>query len=130
VSPGPPIIHTVSTSGRPKSRREVASGGLTLRSRVSAQARPGERRAFQWATGACLDERPVEGEIALSDGWPSVGGSVLIDGQVHRSTGAWTSSVHALLRHLHSVGFDGAPSVVGFDQEGREVLTWVEGDAP
>jgi hypothetical protein len=55
---------------------------------------------------------------------------VLIDGQVHRSIGEWTSSVHALLGHLHSVGFDGAPSVVGFDREGREVLTWVEGDAP
>ena len=55
---------------------------------------------------------------------------MLIDGQVHRSSGTWTSSVHALLRHLAAVGFDGAPSVVGFDREGREVLTWVEGEAP
>jgi Tol biopolymer transport system component len=37
--------------------------------------------------------------------------------------------VHALLRHLESVGFEGAPRVVGFDDSGREVLTYVDGDA-
>jgi Phosphotransferase enzyme family len=72
----------------------------------------------------------VGDEIPLSDGGPSVAGSVLIAGQVHRSTGPWTPSVHALLRHLGTVDFAGAPSVVGFDPEGREVLTWVEGVAP
>ena len=69
-------------------------------------------------------------EVPLSDGWPSVGGSVLINGQVHRSTGAWTPAVQALLRYLADKGFDGAPRVLGFDSQGREVLTWVEGDAP
>src|SRR5947209_4504006 len=69
-------------------------------------------------------------EIALSDGWPSVAGSVLVDGEVHRSTGPWTPAVHALLRHLEAAGFDGAPRVVGFDERGREVLTWIEGEAP
>jgi phosphotransferase family enzyme len=69
-------------------------------------------------------------EVPLSDGWPSVGGAVLLDGQVHRSTGPWTASVHALLRHLETVGFAGAPRVLGFDDIGREVLTWVDGRAP
>ena len=59
-----------------------------------------------------------------------MGGSVLVDGQVHRSTGHWTASVHCLLRHLESVGFDGAPRIVGFDGTGREILTWVDGEAP
>ncbi len=36
--------------------------------------------------------------------------------------------MHALLRHLHDVGFDGAPRVLGFDEQGREVLTFVEGE--
>jgi hypothetical protein len=67
---------------------------------------------------------------ALSDGTVSVGGSVLIGDRVHRTSGPWTASVHALLGHLASVGFDGAPRVVGFDEAGREVLTWVEGEAP
>jgi hypothetical protein len=38
--------------------------------------------------------------------------------------------VHALLRHLEAVGFAGAPRVVGsgFDAEGRETLSYVEGE--
>ncbi|MHB1445492.1 MAG: phosphotransferase enzyme family protein [Acidimicrobiales bacterium] len=69
-------------------------------------------------------------ERPLSDGGPSVAGSVLVDGRVHRSTGHWTPAVHALLRHLEEVGFDAAPRVLGFDEKGREVLTWIEGEAP
>ena len=46
---------------------------------------------------------------------------------VRRSTGPWTPAVHALLRHLERVGFDGAPRVLGFDAQGREVLTYVPG---
>jgi len=72
----------------------------------------------------------VPDEVPLSDGGPNVAGAVLIDGQVHRSTGPWTPAVHALLTHLEAVGFDGAPRVLGFDDEGREVLTWIDGDAP
>jgi aminoglycoside phosphotransferase (APT) family kinase protein len=33
-----------------------------------------------------------------------------------------------VLRHLEVVGFDGAPRVRGFDELGREVLTYLEGD--
>ena len=69
-------------------------------------------------------------ETPLSDGWPSVGGSVLIDGRVHRSTGTWTAAVHALLAHLEAVGFAGAPRALGFDAEGREVVSFVDGEAP
>jgi hypothetical protein len=35
--------------------------------------------------------------------------------------------VHALLRHLAEAGFAGAPRVHGFDDQGREVLDFVEG---
>ncbi|MBV8160631.1 MAG: phosphotransferase [Acidimicrobiia bacterium] len=69
-------------------------------------------------------------EIPLSDGFPSVAQSTLVDGHVHRSTGPWTPAVQALLRYLEGVGFDGAPRVVGFDEQGREVLTWIDGEAP
>jgi hypothetical protein len=54
---------------------------------------------------------------------------VRIEGNVHREAGPWTPAVHALLRHLEHAGFDGAPRVVGFDDTGREVLTYIEGDA-
>jgi hypothetical protein len=72
----------------------------------------------------------TDGEIPLSDGGTSVSGSVLVGGRVHRSAGFWTASVHALLEHLSTVGFDGSPRVVGFDDRGREVLTFVPGETP
>ncbi|MFC8849589.1 MULTISPECIES: hypothetical protein [unclassified Micromonospora] len=37
---------------------------------------------------------------------------------VRRTPGPWTPSVHALLRHLEAVGFDGAPRARGFDGTG------------
>jgi aminoglycoside phosphotransferase (APT) family kinase protein len=49
---------------------------------------------------------------------------------VLREAGPWSASVHALLRHLEAAGFDAAPRVVGsgFDKQGREVLSYVEGE--
>lgn len=49
---------------------------------------------------------------------------------VYRETGPWARSVHALLHHLEDVGFAGAPRVVesGFDERGRETLTYIEGE--
>lgn len=49
---------------------------------------------------------------------------------VRRDTGPWTPAVHALLRHLEGVGFDGAPRVLGIDGRGREVLSYIPGDVP
>ena len=68
-----------------------------------------------------------------ADGEALLGGLVTfpvrIHGDVHRDAGPWTPSVHALLRHLEDVGFEGAPRVLGLDGAGREVLTYVEGEA-
>jgi hypothetical protein len=36
--------------------------------------------------------------------------------------------VHSFLQHLERAGFDGAPRVLGFDDGGREVLTYIDGD--
>jgi hypothetical protein len=49
---------------------------------------------------------------------------------VVRSAKPWTPAVHTLLRHLEEIGFPGAPRVVGsgFDADGNETLTWIEGD--
>ncbi|HEX2295101.1 MAG TPA: phosphotransferase [Actinomycetota bacterium] len=53
---------------------------------------------------------------------------VRVGDTVRRPAGPWTPGVHALLRHLEAAGFDGAPRVLGVDELGREVLTFVEGD--
>lgn len=50
-----------------------------------------------------------------------------VGGTVRRETGPWTPAVHALLRYLEAVGFDGAPRVLGIDAHGREVLTFIDG---
>ena len=38
--------------------------------------------------------------------------------------------MHRLLRHLAAAGFPGAPRVLGLDGQGREVLTYLEGEVP
>jgi hypothetical protein len=55
-------------------------------------------------------------------------GVVRIGNAVHRPVRRWTTTVHAVLRHLEQVGFTQAPRVLGFDDQGREVLTWLEGE--
>jgi hypothetical protein len=49
---------------------------------------------------------------------------------VIRDTGPWTPTVHSLLRHLEAAGFTAAPRLVGsgLDQDGREVLTFIDGE--
>jgi hypothetical protein len=54
---------------------------------------------------------------------------VRIGDTVRRPTGSWSAAVHALLEHYEAVGFDGAPRFLGVDEQGREVLSYVEGSA-
>ena len=67
-------------------------------------------------------------EITLTGGGRS---TVVRRGNVvFREAGAWTASVHVLLRYLESVGFAAVPQVIGsgFDAEGREAVGYVEGN--
>lgn len=54
---------------------------------------------------------------------------VRVGDTVRRTAGHWTPAVHSLLRYLEDVGFEGAPRVLGFDDQGREVLTYMPSDA-
>ncbi|MEU8820460.1 aminoglycoside phosphotransferase family protein [Actinoplanes sp. NPDC048796] len=54
---------------------------------------------------------------------------VRVGDTVRRPLLPWSAAVHELLRHLEAVGFPYAPRVLGVDDEGREVLTYVEGDS-
>src|SRR3954453_8954574 len=55
-------------------------------------------------------------------------GALRIGDVVHKQDSPWTPTVPALLRHLEDVGFDGAPRALGFDDQGREMLTYLPGD--
>jgi Phosphotransferase enzyme family len=56
----------------------------------------------------------------------NVGGAVLVGDTVRRPTGPWTPAVHALLDHLAS-RVPHVPRVLGFDERGRESLTYLPG---
>ena len=49
---------------------------------------------------------------------------------VHRSTGPWTPTIHRLLEHLADKGIDCLPRPLGFDELGREILTYLPGTVP
>ena len=66
-------------------------------------------------------------EIQLAGG--SMSSVVRVGDTVRRTAGRWTPAVHALLRYLEDVGFEGSPRVLGFDDQGREVLTYLPSDA-
>ena len=54
--------------------------------------------------------------------------AVRVGDTVRRTTGPWTPAVHALLRHLEARHFP-APRVRGIDEQGREILGYLPGEA-
>jgi hypothetical protein len=65
-------------------------------------------------------------EIPLHGG--NVTPVVRVGETVRRATGPWSPAVHGLLRHLEVNGFDAAPRVLGIDEKGREILTYIPGE--
>lgn len=65
-------------------------------------------------------------EVPLAGGNMNAG-VVRVGDTVRRPAGPWTPAVHALLGHLHAVGFRGAPRPLGIDERGREILTFLPG---
>lgn len=70
-----------------------------------------------------------EAEISLTGGW-ATSGVVRVDETVRRPPGPNAPRVHQLLTHLEEVSFEAAPRFLGFDERGREILTFTEGDVP
>ncbi|QJC54204.1 aminoglycoside phosphotransferase family protein [Paenibacillus albicereus] len=50
--------------------------------------------------------------------------------EVLRPTGAWSASVHELLKHLEKQGFEGAPRFFGVDDLNREIVSFIPGTVP
>ena len=55
-------------------------------------------------------------------------GVVRLGDTVRRPLGDHSAQVHLVLRHLEASGFDGAPRLLGVDDRGREILTFVDGE--
>ena len=60
------------------------------------------------------------------DAQPTV--RVRVGRTVRRKAYSWSPAVLDLLGHLEREGFAGAPRALGFDDQGREVLTYVDGE--
>jgi hypothetical protein len=67
----------------------------------------------------------TEMELPLTGGNSAV--VVRVGNTVRRESGFWTPQVHRLLLHLKEKGISEAPLPLGFDSQGREVLTFLPG---
>lgn len=67
-------------------------------------------------------------EEVLAGGHNNPGTIIRRGDVVHRPRLAGSDIVEALLLHLERVGFDGAPRFLGYDNSGRQVLSYVEGE--
>jgi hypothetical protein len=65
----------------------------------------------------------------LRGGYTNAGCVVRIGDTVRRPWRATTPATGALLEHLERAGFDGAPRFLGADEDGRETLSFIAGDA-
>lgn len=62
------------------------------------------------------------------DGGVANAGAVVREGaHVLRPANPHSESIHALLRHVRSAGFDGAPEPLGLEPDGRERLVFIAG---
>jgi hypothetical protein len=61
------------------------------------------------------------GEETLPGG--NTDGVVRIGGVVHKRASPATPTAYALLRHLEQAGVDGVLRALGFDEQGRQMLT-------
>ena len=77
-------------------------------------------------SGSWADEAD-QAEIPLAGG-DVTEGVVRVGSTVRRPVGPHSPLVHALLTHLESAGFAGAPRFLGIDGSGREVLSYVDGE--
>ena len=69
------------------------------------------------------------GEVPLFGGIANAGLVVRVGNTVRRPMRPTAAATQALLEHLERVGFEGAPRFLGVDEKGREVLSYVAGEA-
>jgi hypothetical protein len=68
-------------------------------------------------------------EVILHGGLTNAGLVTRVGDTVRRPRRPNSPSTWALLQHLERVGFDGAPRFVGVDDHGREILSFIPGEA-
>ena len=69
-------------------------------------------------------------EEELAGGVANKGAVVRVADTVRRPAGPWSAATRDLLTHLEAVGFDEAPRHLGTDEQGRDVLSYIDGVVP
>jgi hypothetical protein len=69
------------------------------------------------------------GEVLLPGGLTNAGLVARVGNTVRRPRRPDSPSTWALLDHLEQAGFDGAPRFLGLDDRGREILSFIPGEA-
>jgi hypothetical protein len=69
-------------------------------------------------------------EESLPGGVANAGSVTRVGDEVRRPSNPHSSSIHVFLSALRDTGFEGASLPIGFDDEGRERLVFIEGDVP
>ncbi|GAA2913696.1 aminoglycoside phosphotransferase family protein [Actinoplanes cyaneus] len=67
-------------------------------------------------------------EEVLSGG--NMGGAVRVGVSVRRRSGAWSSTIQRLLRHLRRHGLEWVPEPLGRDRDGRDSVSYLAGEVP
>ncbi len=124
--PGP--SRPVPGPSRPAEEQTGPSPGPGRRDAVLTLVGHGQLECAEKTTNFSryLSTDPGETEVPLLGG-DLTEGVVRVGRTVRRPVRPHTPAVHALLRHLEAVGFDGAPRVLGIDGRNREVLTYLPG---
>jgi hypothetical protein len=78
----------------------------------------------------CVTIPRVTREEPLLGGMHSTHAVVRVGDTVRRPLTEASGAVQALLLHLEKVGFDGAPRYLGRDREGRDILSYIDGQVP
>jgi Ser/Thr protein kinase RdoA (MazF antagonist) len=71
--------------------------------------------------------RDADGELLAVGGVTDV---VRVGDTVRRPARAFTATVQSYLRHLRGQGVTFVPEPMGYDERGREVLSYIDGDVP
>jgi phosphotransferase family enzyme len=91
-----------------------------------------------WMNCGQPDTRPIRdrwvanrvAEQQLDGGIANAGQVVRVGPHVLRPSSPHSRSIHAFLRAVRQAGFDGAPSPIGIDDDGRERLVFIDGEVP
>ncbi|MEU4363872.1 aminoglycoside phosphotransferase family protein [Promicromonospora sp. NPDC023987] len=55
---------------------------------------------------------------------------VRVGDTVHRQAGPWAPTIQRLLAHVRARGLADVPAPLGFDEQGREIVSYLPGDVP